>query len=138
MRSIPILAVVTAIALSACTVPNQGGVSTEAVALTPFTWKGNTPRATRRADISECELAARGLPPNPTPQMLEQAVRGDPEQEARFVNACLTNKGYTVTDLPVCNDALRAQGQMVVQPDIMPPLQSIRCVDPFVRGFVVA
>ncbi|MEM8872530.1 MAG: hypothetical protein AAGB10_19760 [Pseudomonadota bacterium] len=135
MRRIPTIATVIALTVSACTEPLP--TSTEAAAMTPFTWKADTPRATRGADIFSCELAARGLPPNATPEMIESAVRADPEQEASFVRRCLTNKGYTVTELPVCNSRNRGRGQLVVQPDILPPLQSIRCVDPTARGFVV-
>ncbi len=133
-----LVAAATALSLSACALAPLPGAPTAApTAMTPFTWKGNTPRITRGRDINECELAARGLPPNATPEMMAAAVSSNPAQEARFVRACLTNKGYTVTQLPVCNDALRRGGTLVVQPEILPPLASIRCADPVNRGLIV-
>ena len=88
-------------------------------------------------DIFSCEFAARGLPPNATQEMIDAAPAVAPAQQESFVRRCLTNKGYTVTELPVCTDAARARGRLVVQPDVLPPLNQIRCADPTARGLIV-
>lgn len=129
---------VALLALSACDVTPLGPVDSGPVATTPFTWKGDTPREVRAFDINECELAGRGLPPNATPEQIAAAAAvTDDAQVATFVNRCLTNKGYTVTELPVCRDSDHRQGEFVQGADILPPLNRIRCLDPVRRGMIV-
>ncbi|NNU81955.1 hypothetical protein HMH01_16075 [Halovulum dunhuangense] len=128
------------LSLAACgnaLLPPQGGV-VEPTATTPFTWKANTPRVTRAYDINECELAGRGLPVDASADEIAAAsAESNPDQVAAFVRRCLSNKGYIQTELPVCNDSLRRQGSLVVAPDVLPPLERIRCLDPVARGMVV-
>ena len=103
--------------------------------MTPFTWKANTPLDTRAADINECELAARGLPPNADAEMIAASSnRSELAQERAFVRSCLENKGYTITTLPICTTSEKARGRTVTQPEFLPPLESIRCADPATRS----
>lgn len=136
MRMICLIAA-SALALTGCDIPGATSVNTGPVAMTPFTWKANTPLETRRFDIYECELAGRGLPPNATQELIDLTPVGDPAQVATFVRRCLANKGYTQTELPVCQNADYRAGQFVQGADILPPLQRIRCADPVQRGIIV-
>ncbi|MHA3916641.1 hypothetical protein [Halovulum sp. GXIMD14793] len=126
------------LAVSACDVTSLGPVDTGPVAMTPFTWKGNTPRDVRAYDINECELAGRGLPPNATAEQIAAASgTANDVQVAKFVNRCLTNKGYIVTEKPVCTEADQNAGEFVQGANIMPPLNRIKCIDPARRGMIV-
>lgn len=137
MRLSPFLPIALLV-LSGCDAALLGPVDTGPVATTPFTWKGNTPREVRAFDINECELAGRGLPPNASPEQIAAASAViDEDQVATFVNRCLTNKGYVVTELPVCTEADQRRGEFVQGSDVLPPLERIRCLDPARRGMIV-
>lgn len=137
MRSliaIPLLA----FTLAACTSPMSLQQRSGPVAKTPFTWKADTLILTRRNDIFECELAGRGLTPGATEAEVAAATAAsDPERVAAFVSRCLANKGYTQVDMPVCTRADYNRGSFVVRPDVLPPLERIRCADPTRGGFIV-
>ncbi len=138
-----ISAVLAILALAGCEVPTKTSTTpapeaTGPVATTPFTWKGNTPRATRATDIYECEVAGRGLPPTATPEMIEAATAvTDPADVAVFVSRCLANKGYVQTELPVCTSNDYLAGEFMQGMDVLPPLERIRCLDPVARGMIV-
>lgn len=128
------------IALAACDVAPMGA-SNEPANFTPVIWKTNTPVATRAADREACELAALGVTPNTTPEDLQELIAiADPEQRKRFVDSCMSNKGYTVTEGRVCTAADRSRGQLMVGStmDDLPPLSAVRCFDPQAGGFVAA
>ncbi|MHA3980421.1 hypothetical protein ACW9UR_22345 [Halovulum sp. GXIMD14794] len=129
---------VAALLLSACTPPGTTpGGSQEPVATTPFTYKANTPLVTRAYDINECELAGRGLPPNASQEQIAAAsASSDPAQVEAFVKQCLGNKGYTVTELPVCRPSDYERGTLVVRPNVQPALDSIICLDPSQGGML--
>lgn len=128
-----------ALALSACVAP-VGGPGTQApasVALTPVTWKENTPRATRAYDIEECELNARGVSFGATQEQIAAGTAAVPQaQREAFVQQCLTARGYTVTEKPVCTDAQRATGTLQQGAEFLPPLNSVKCMV-VGQGFVV-
>ncbi|MSU92163.1 hypothetical protein GE300_21755 [Rhodobacteraceae bacterium 2CG4] len=133
-RTLPVL-----LTVAACATPPvlQAPSQQPPVATTPFTYKANTPLVTRAYDINECELSGRGLPPNATQAEIADATAGtDPAQVASFVQRCLSNKGYTVTELPVCRQADFSRGTLVVRPNVQPPLDSIICLDPSQGGML--
>ncbi len=138
-RSLRLLVVAPLALVSACDVPAGGGVApTRAVAPTPFTWKANTPRAVRGYDVNECELAGRGLPPNADQASVAAASSALPlEQIEQGVRNCLIGKGYTLTEMPVCTDEDYLTGQVVQSPEVLPPLQSIQCLNPVAKHMVV-
>jgi len=143
MRIIPVISMVSALALAGCALPPIVEEPVEQPfgtgATTAFTWKGNTPRAVRAADINECELGGRGLAPGATNEQIRRASAvADPAQVSAFVNRCLSNKGYVLTEIAVCAEQDIGRGQFVQGADILPPLDRIRCVDPVRRGIVVA
>lgn len=129
-----------AVLLSACVAPTANSPQ-ESAGLTPVTWKEATPRATRNYDITECELAGRGLDFSATEEEVQAATASiPPEQVAEFVQRCLTARGYTVTEKPVCTDqqtrdAITA-GRLQQLPEFLPPLSSVQCMV-VGRGFVV-
>jgi hypothetical protein len=132
----------TLLGLAGCDVPAggiaAGPVARTEVAMTPFTYKANTPRAVRAYDLNECELAGRGLPPNADPATVAAATAAIPAAEVEGrVRACLTSKGYLVTELPVCTDADYLTGQIVQSPEVFPPLQAIQCLNPVARHMLV-
>ncbi len=138
MRSLKLVPVLC-FALAACEIPT---IETQtAIApnqpVTPVTWKTDTPRVQRAADINECELAGRGLTPDATEEEIAAASASvDPGQVEAFVKRCLTQKGYTVTDRPVCTTPQIQSGTFVSGADFLPPLSDVKC---FVvgQGFVV-
>jgi len=133
LRTIPVLLTVAACA----TPPVMQTPSQEPVAMTPFTYKANTPLVTRAYDINECELSGRGLPPDATQaQIAAASASSDPAQVEAFVKRCLSNKGYTVTELPVCQPSDYERGTLVVRPNVQPPLASIICLDPSQGGML--
>lgn len=135
MRHIALVPLLFAVA--ACDVSVPQATRPADVAMTPFTWKANTPIATRAYDINECELAGRGLGIGATETEIAMAsAETDPAQVAASVRRCLENRGYTVTEKPVCTNADYSRGSFVRRPDILPPLESIICVDPDAGGFV--
>lgn len=137
MRALAALPLI-AFALSACDVPLAPDAPTGPRAMSPFTWKANTPRVVRAYDINECETSARGVSSNATAEEIAAAsAAADPGQVAAFVRRCLQNKGYTVTEKPVCQASDYRGGQLVQGADVLPPLERIRCVDPVARGIVV-
>jgi len=127
--------------VSACSVPVSAPSSNEPRAFTPVVWKENTPVATRAADRQSCELAALGAGPLTTQDQLAELVAStDPAQRKVFVDRCMSNKGYTVTEGQVCSTQERASGQLVIGSplDAPPPLSQVKCFDPAAGGFVVA
>ena len=124
--------------LAACDVPSP--IPDEPVNFTPVVWKENTPVATRSADRQACELAALGAGPLTTQEQLAELVATtDPEQRKVFVDRCMSNKGYTLTEGRVCTARDRARGQLVLggTVDNLPPLSQVKCFDPAAGGFVV-
>lgn len=112
----------------------------EPASFTPVVWKENTPVATRAADRQACELAALGAGPLTTQEQLAELVATtDPSQRKVFVDRCMSNKGYTVTEGRVCTARDRARGQLVIggSMDALPPLSQVSCFDPAAGGFVI-
>ncbi|WP_112323343.1 hypothetical protein [Oceanibium sediminis] len=127
--------------LSACgaTMPLS---TNEPATFTPVIWKENTPVATRAADQQACYLAAVGAGPFTTQEELAELVAladQDVNRKKAFVDRCMSNKGYTVTEGRVCTARDRARGRLVQgsATDNLPPLSSVSCFDPQAGGFVV-
>lgn len=136
----PITAAFAALfALSACDIPVTGPQTPSGpVPVAPVSWKTGITRDQRASELFECELAGRGLRPGATEAEIAQATAtSDPAQVERFVKRCLENRGWTVTERPVCTDTDLNRGQFVQRPDFLPPLERVRCVDPSRGGFVV-
>ncbi|MEO0912701.1 MAG: hypothetical protein AAFY59_06910 [Pseudomonadota bacterium] len=127
------------LALSACAVPGVGPGTqpTASAALTPVTWKENTPRATRAYDIQECELNARGVSFGATEEEIAAGTQAVPQaQREAFVAQCLRSRGYTVTEKPVCTNAQIQAGTLQQGAEFLPPLNSVKCMV-VGQGFVV-
>ncbi len=81
----------------------------------------------------------------PVPLMVRKRDGGygydttDPAQRKVFVDRCMSNKGYSITEGRVCTANDRARGPFVVggTTDNLPPLSSVRCFDPAAGGFVL-
>lgn len=126
------------LALAACEAPMSGPAGPGPdVAMTPFTWKANTPIATRGYDINQCELQGRGLEIGATDAQIAAATASvDEDTRTARVNSCLAQKGYTVTEVPVCRPADYGRGTFMQRPETLPPLETIVCADPSAGGFV--
>lgn len=112
----------------------------EDLAFTPVLWKENTPAATRGNDRQECEFAAIGASPFMSQDDIQaRAASVSTEDRTNFVNRCMSNKGYQVTEGRVCTAQDRARGQFSVGAaiDSLPPLNRVRCFDPAAGGFVI-
>ena len=108
--------------------------------MTPVIWKTQTPAQVRATDRQQCELAAIGASPfSSQAEIQERAASVDPAQRKRFVDRCMSNKGYTVTQGRVCTSSDLRAGQFVrgAGLDDLPPLNRVRCFDPAAGGFVV-
>ena len=123
--------------VAACDAPVSTTIADRDVAMTPVTWKENTPRIVRLYDINECETLGRGVAPNASPDEIAAATAAmDPKQIAANVTLCLQDKGYLVTEKPVCQPDDFARGEFQSGVDVLPPLDSVVCMDPVNRGFV--
>lgn len=130
------------LALAACDVPGTGPAApTGPVQMTPVVWKENTPVATRAQDRLGCEYAAIGANPGMSEDEVGALAAQVPvDTRTVFVNRCMANKGYTITEGRVCTEADRARGQFLLgaQVDNLPSLGRVRCFAPAAGGFVVA
>ncbi len=135
--------------LSACVVSPIGQPSVDPVAVgpaqfTPVRWKTGVDFIARATDRQECEAAAVGARPGMTEEQIFELTQSiTQEQFIVFVDRCLSNKGYTVTDGRVCDERDNVlsdgQAQFILgrDADFLPPLSSVRCFDPERGGFVV-
>lgn len=104
---------------------------------TPISYKAGTPRDQRAFDINECELGARGVRPGASAEEIAAGTaRTTPERREAYVRACMQDRGYTMTELPVCQPGDRDRGTLVMRPNLLPPLDSIVCLDPSIGGMV--
>lgn len=126
----------TSLTLMSCTATVTNN-SAPSGAVTPVTWKTDISREVRNADRNDCETLGLGLPPGAAFEEIQAAAAIiSPEQRKSVTQRCLRNKGYTISDQPVCSSQQVARGQLVTQADFLPPLSQVRCfvVD---QGFVV-
>lgn len=139
MRVIAISAVIAL--LSGCAVPTVAPIEPAApTQFTPVRWKENTPRAQRAQDTRECELASVGLDFRASEEeVFARSQQISQAQLITFVDRCMANKGYEVTDKRVCTAADLRSGTFVsgASIDALPPLSSVRCMSPNEGGFVV-
>jgi hypothetical protein len=132
LRLIPVFALI----VTACEAPmpqNNVPIQTDMPDSIQVTWRENTPFAARLSDGQSCEADALGVTIFATPEEIDAArALMTPELRDQKRDACMVNRGYTITRRSFCTSQQMEGRQVYIssQTDALPPISQVLCLVP--------